>query len=1019
MSEQDKLTLAHIPFASGINEGVQSELLDPSAGFLSLENLRSTHDGALAKRYGFTSLTAPVTQSFRIFTLRDSLAAVSPAYGSVYSETASAWTQTDGATPVCDVQRYPVLRSQGIISSSLNMVTTSGGYAVVTWCSLNSSSNYVLNYAVYDTATWACVVKPAALNGTNYAGITHVRMVAYGAVVYALVYHGSANKINLLSLTCTNATTIGNGWTTTLIASDYSAGYMQFDICTTSNSSYPIQIAYQNNSGTTDCISLVGVTTALGIGFTGTVAAGATSVTSLTIGGDGADYVWVVWSRGGNVYARSFGYQLSVLGTTATVMAGVTGYHLSVTCDTLNSATIVANETTSLGIGTVTATVSAGAVSAGTLSRSYNVQYSSKITLYGSYPIALGYPVNTSAVTFATSCLLAAPLTSSSYAAPLANIAPRLCYDTGADSTASLRNLSALSSSKFATVLATRKNQISDAIEIVVFDFGHVQLLQPATIADAAYLSGGVVQEFDGPQMMEVSSVHRPDKPTCADLGAGAATITGWRYIAVFERIDNVGNVHWSAISDPSALFSFSGKIFGCTVSVDTLAIARNYVGSERQSQWNVVLYRTTGESTTGTTYYRLTSKPNVPGTARLTFTDTTTDATLIAGTQLYRQPNVVGAPQNREQPPGLRYLITHGDRLVGVGPDGVSIWYSAKHVIGEGMWFSSLFQFPIEEGGPITGLASQDGRLYVFKREMVFVVDGDGPSENGASGDYSLPAKIPTGVGCIDARSICVFAGGIIFQSLRGIELLNRSLSVNAIGEPIKDTLTSYPVVTSAVVDTAAATVLLTLTNSANSDGRTAVFDYKISKWVSTDKVYQDSNAGCPALAAAMVPVSGVPTYHRLAKWSSGTINLYRQNTSYLDGSTWVTAKAITAWLKPAGIQGEADMSRVLLLGQKATNHDLTMSACYNYNAGTTTQTRTWTAAQVSSVVSAIGREQLELVCDVNGRGQAVRITVSDATPTTPATYPVTTGQGITFIALTLESSPRTGRVKLPSTSR
>lgn len=1005
MASEDGKQLVQWSFTNGINELERSELVDPvQGGFLTLENVRQRDVGALSKRPGYSALTATSSTMTRLFSVRDALAAAGPSGDGVkvYSETESAWNALSGVSYVADATRVPLSVAPGLQFSTADSAYANG-YLVVCWCSINASTGtYGIYSAVYDATNWSCVAPAASLYGP-YAYPVEVKMTSIGSKVYALFdLGGGATNLGLATINVTNGTTIGSGWSVITAASDYAVAG-PYDIHVNASN---IIVAY-HKTGTVATLGFVKLTSTPSVVTSATYdLSGAPStlgqIDGIGLGGDSSN-VWIAVydSTVSQVWGLVLDFSFGTTGTPGLVYPAVTTSRLGIAL--VGSTAYIIGST----LGSTfykTATVTAGALVASGGGKHPNIAYGSRPFVYNSTPFEIAYPYSADS-RFRTACLVKTVPLSNNYLSMVASPAPLVCADTSLG----LQHVQQLSSTKFAALISPVRNQLSSGIDLVIFEFGHAQLFQPAPIADTSYLSGGVVTSLDGAQAMEPTSLHRPDLPVAVSAGGtGITHSVGWRYIAVFERVDSSGNLFWSALSDPSAIIKLANKS-GATVTVATMQISNTTGYIYAGSSWSVAIYRTTDG---GSTYYRVDTATNVPASAStVSFTDTLTDTYLVARAQLYRQPSVNGAPQNRELPPGLRYLITHNDRLIGAAPDGVSVWYSAKHVIGEGMWFSSLFQFPVEDGGAITGLASQFGRLVVFKRSSIFVVDGDGPSENGASGDFSLPNKLASDVGCIDARSICTCSAGVIFQSDRGIELLTPSLQVQWIGQKVQGTLRTYPVVTSAVFDAVNGYAYITCTTSDGTTGVTLVYDPVFQVWESIDKVYQNSTATAPATSACLAPVSGVPRYHRLY---SGTVS--RMSTSsYLDGSQWVTMKVETAWLKAAGLQGEQHVDRALFLGQKSTDHDLTISAGYNY-VSSYPQTRTWSHTQVTSNVTDLSREQLELVSSNNARCQSVRFKIEDATPTSGT---VGTGRAATWLGLSVETSPRPGRAKLPTSSR
>jgi hypothetical protein len=225
----------------------------------------------------------------------------------------------------------------------------------------------------------------------------------------------------------------------------------------------------------------------------------------------------------------------------------------------------------------------------------------------------------------------------------------------------------------------------------------------------------------------------------------------------------------------------------------------------------------------------------------------------------------------------------------------------------------------------------------------------------------------------------------------------------VTWIGEKVQSTLASYPVVSSAVLDDRNGLVRFSLAvdesaGAVTGAGVDLVFDLTVGAWVSVDQK-TGATATQASQDAAMLYVDGAWRYSWLS--TDGTV-YYERATSdanaYLDGSSWVTMKAITPWIHVAGLQGEQFVDQVLFLARKLTGHDLTLSLAFDY-VNTYTETKTFSAATIAS----LGRQWL-----IKGLTQttsnAIRVKVEDATPSSGI---VDTGQGSRWVGLTISGQP------------
>jgi hypothetical protein len=348
----------------------------------------------------------------------------------------------------------------------------------------------------------------------------------------------------------------------------------------------------------------------------------------------------------------------------------------------------------------------------------------------------------------------------------------------------------------------------------------------------------------------------------------------------------------------------------------------------------------------------------------------------------------------------------------------GSDIWWSGQTVAGEATWFSPAFQQPVDGAGSIVALATIDGSLVAFKEREVFMLSGSAPSDNGAQGGLSEPSRIASEVGCISPNSVVSTSMGVFFQSARGIELLNRGGSVSWVGEAIQDTLASFPVVSSAVLDDAAGLVRFTLVGGTSDGvvfggGRTAVYDLSIRTWVSIDELYGQEEGG-PAVAqdACMAYVGGRWCY----VWLDTSGVVYSENDpsdegAYLDGGTWVTMAAETSWFKLGGIQGHHHVNKVLLLGRQYGPADLSTSMFYDFETSArTAQVRLST--EVDALSTALDRLQFEHQMHDEAEGQAIKVRFEDGEP---AGGIDDNGRGATWISITVEGTPRMGAVGVP----
>lgn len=540
-------------------------------------------------------------------------------------------------------------------------------------------------------------------------------------------------------------------------------------------------------------------------------------------------------------------------------------------------------------------------------------------------------------------------------------------------------------------------------------------------------ISGGVMCSYDGYAVHETGIADQPSvflTDVASGGGIGAGT---YSYVCVYEYVDFAGNTHYSTTSNVSSITIAGAK--DVQVQVPRPRI------SGKASVITARIYRTT----TGGTVYYLVGSPTYVGAGTYfltTYTDTMTDATLITKTRLFRQPGTPNTSLDRAHSPNCTHVCRHKDRVFAC--IGNTVYYSSFAVDGEAPWFNAQFSFMVLGGtGPIVGLASMDGQLIIFKRDAIFVVDGDGPPENGGSGtEFSPPRRILTEFGCVDQRTIVGTPDGLFYRSTRGIELLSRSLQVSWIGESIADTVDAYKYVGGACFDRNKSRVIFTFGNAlidsgqgvyehglsaSDNTGLAVVFDFTSGGW--TTQKYNIS--GTAVSVQDVVYTKGyISAYNtqsddKVFLIHPSTIGLLFESTDtkldYYSASlnNYVPYTIETGWIRLDSHQDRLRASDFLFLAKQVSNHKVTISVAYDYSSSYS-YSKTWD----QDVLNSLTLEQVEVQIPIQAK-QAVRFKIVDAAPSNTGTYPVGTGSGADIVALTVKFGKRGGGAKLPASQK
>jgi len=1001
--------LIQFPFAGGIVEGTRDEVVEAGQGWATLENVRQDKRGALSKRHGFAALTSTLfdasspTTGYKLVADRDTAVRIADGFAQVYDAKATRWRKL-GRVPNC-ATRIVDIPTPGKAGSFASDVEYANGYFAVCWLTDPGTTHETI-VAVFNASTFATVRVPEVVGSSNVVSCPQI--VAVGNK-FVLLRHTTGNTINAWYLDTSSAATIETGWVAfgAAIATDASA--VAISVCSLPGATPKAAVAYVNTSGGASQLT---VKTFDGLAVLQTQTVNTTSVTpsAVSIAGQQTDTLWVAWNENLNARVRGLNptdITLTALATTATIFSTVSDSPsvLGIAYgQTAGTARLCGNDAATRTLYMNAITTSGGAATPGTAVTVVSAQVASKPAQYGGryYVPAFGSDEDC----LQNTVVLVDWTENEAWLRPVANPAPSLCVP---GLVGQGKFIPGPDANVYYFPIGIKRSGISDGAALVEVDFTHAAKWSPAACGNSLYLSGGVVSYSDGARIAEASFLFRPPKPTTSVSGTG---ITGtFRYVAVYEEVDADGNIHISDVSDPSEPVSPANQ----TVQVQTypLAITARRQGTTTASALRVAIYRTKtgGEAP----YYRLATVTNDP-TGVITYSDATSDTVLGANAKLYTQPGVIGTAQSRRAPPGLTHLVAYNGFLCGaVGSD---VWFSGQQVVGEGLWWNPIFQVPVPGDGDVTALAVMDGALFVFKRRDIYAISGEPPSDNGMQGGLGAPRRLGVDIGA-SSHHTCVTSLGCFFQSDRGIELLNRGQAVEWVGEPVQETLASYPAVFAMTVDPASSCVLIDCA-SGEADavpgglGRTLVFDLALKQWVSVDRRTGAGGADAPAVSAAMIYTSSGYRY----AWMDSSATVYVEDrATYLDpSSTWVAMRAVSPWIKAGGLQGHQHVNRLLVLAKRGTHHDVTVSLAYDYSASYA-NTRLYTATQINTLVSALPNQQMEHPLGNDARCEALRVKLEDATPSTGQS--VTTGQGATWIALAFEVAPQQGAYRLPDEAR
>lgn len=585
----------------------------------------------------------------------------------------------------------------------------------------------------------------------------------------------------------------------------------------------------------------------------------------------------------------------------------------------------------------------------------------------------------------------------------------------------------------FSVCVPSQSAQRVGSVNFYMLSYVDATAFGRASFSGNTYLSHGGLNSYDGRNLFEQGMVDSPFFNL--QVGAAGALNGSYRYVAVYRHVDANGASTYSRVFGPLPVVNVATRN---TVTIQPYGVTNRDSGKGESAPY-VELYRT---KSGGTQYYlcatQATSAFNVNNlqqivanstTGLLTVSDNLADSALGAMATMYRQPGTPNAAADRYAAPATRIVCQHKDRLFCSDPLGQRVYYSSFFVDGEAAWFNPTFNFFVHAGvGPITAMASMDGRLFIFKRDQVFVVDGDGPGEAGPTGnEFSPPQALASRYGCVDHRSVVVTPEGIMYRSTRGIELLTRNLKVQWIGERVQNTVDANPYTTSCAMgpDARIYWTLAADKNNVNGlyyvPGCTIVYDTSADAWSVHRLTGYTGILGHAKQGVAFVqePLGGVagaiPTETMVL--ADGYISVWIQdfiNSGDYSNNYFTPFTIETGWMKQ-GMLARQRVSDMMFLAKKRAggNHAVKLSIAYDYS-DTYTQTHTFQPNEVVSTVI----EELNLQ---PGKQQvlAIRFKIQDLAPSDLATYPVGNCKGSDVLGIVAEVAPKIGSPKLSAAQK
>ncbi len=956
----------------------------PNGALTVAENVSSIIDGRYSKRYGYEEMTDvesdpsdPPVGAVRLAKRGSELVMLDETRCWNYDQASATWNASQPIPNAVSTQEYIAIEQSK--DFFIGTRATVGGVTMHAWI----ESNGDLYVTLFSNADHTMVA--SYTDSTTDWEIVHCAVVGSRLVVFYSSVTGQLIKYCLAdpaTLTFGTVTTLKS--TTDVYAGNVGYMYAPFDIYPISSTD--VLVVYVTDTPEVQVLrrNVFAHTT----GWTTTLAA---EVPDGGIAVYGNEFGTAAWMSATSTAIRVRGFNVTTgaalyAATTVEAVNAATGanWNCGITRVSATSHLVVWDTRATAPPASISGAVRWRTASNGGAIGSANVKYnawlaSKPYTYNGYYYCNVFAPYDTQWTYFTL-------LFNSPHVAPIATHAFRTAYHGGA-TVACLSDIDQQSTGVFAFDAPIGYKFISATLPkagIASFttDFTDDKRYLSAEMGSSVFFSSSVMFRYDGGNVLENNFLLYPEVIAATPGAVGGSGMNNgvYSYILVYESADSNGNVDRSTTSLPISATTTAGAGLGkVDLQFDNLTMTHHLFSLRKIS---ISIFRT---EASGSTYYCIGSVV-VDGTnPNTTYIDSANDSTITGNRIIYTQGGVL----DREPAPSCKELIVHNNRMWGIGSnDPKMVFYSGDYLPGESPWFSTLQQFRVDPGGDNTALASLDDRLVIFKADRIFTVTGRGLSPTGVNSDLTPPAEISADCGCIDPRSVVQLPQGVMFQSAKGIYMLSRGGELTNIGRPVDSFLSSYPLVTAAVMHPTVQEVRYDVTNTAGDEGIKLVYNYRDNRWTTHLNWDGDSDGGSDERIDSLVLGNDYYTLDSTPAVYIETPGEFRD-----PADTYIPSRLATGWIKLAGKQGLVRVQRIVVLNEIQEEHDLEIDISKDY-VDVVVQTASFAAADIA----ALPQEQIAIHVQ-NQQGESFKIELED-TESGAGESEGFWSRGVTFVA-------------------
>ncbi len=600
-------------------------------------------------------------------------------------------------------------------------------------------------------------------------------------------------------------------------------------------------------------------------------------------------------------------------------------------------------------------------------------------------------------------------------AVPIASVNPRVAFGEAATLHADIRSPGSLMTPYYNATTGNWQCPVtisSDPGETALLNLQQASInystttTAPATEWTSLLYPTGVPTVVGTEQAFEACFLAPPViVSTSVSVSSGNVPPGVYAYQACYERVADDGSIIRSPPSiavNVTQTGGFGGSASGVvTINVSSYCIGKeNGVSSPQDASVYVVLYRTEAG---GTQFLRVANDPFNPGSPdpggsahNVSTAGITSISDPFANTAIASNPEIytAGGVFDNVCPPSCTIAARVRDRAYLAGtPDGFSVYYSDSIQNTGSTMFHDEQTIQLDDDGPVTGIAELDASVIIFKANSIYIVFGVEGGNTGAGNTLSTPQLIPTaGIGCTIPTSLVTTAEGVWFQSARGIELLDRSQTVQFIGEPVKN---SVGVGFTGNVAAALSVPTQYQMRFYLTGGSVLVYSTIAHEW----SIFAYS--GISGHTNSAISLGGVPY------WCTNNTLVQEQSGSYSDNGSVITSSFQSGFITFAQqLENYGRFRALQIIGQQIGDAGMTLTFSGDYSTSAF-QVATFTAANIDAIpgFTSGGRVQLEVRPSIE-KLESISISGSDI-PTSTASG------GIAWSDFELEVTQKPGRYR------